>query len=749
MNSETLADVKHASGLPLVTKTPLLSSGDVETKRQEILQYFHDTFTLYESIFECLVNDEAYYTRANTLRHPLIFYYGHTAVFFINKLNVAKLIDERVDPHIESTVAIGVDEMSWDDLNDERYQWPTPAEVKAYRDTTRSIVDRFIRECDFSMPIDWQSPMWIVLMAIEHERIHLETTSVLIRELPLNLVKPHPVWGKICDDSGDAPENELIKVDGGTVELGKSKANELYGWDNEYGYSSEQVESFSASKYLVSNQEYLAFVEANGYATEKYWSEEGWRWACYREAKCPVFWVGPEEDIAANDATANDITGASTGNSKAANPSQGYRYRAMLEVIDMPWDWPAEINYHESKAFCNWKSEVTGKTFRMPTEAEWHQIRSALDTDQPYWDQAPGNINLESEMSPCPVTRHEFHDGFHDVIGNVWQWTETAIDAFDGFEVHPMYDDFSAPTFDGKHHLFKGGCWISTGNYAIKDARYAFRRHFFQHAGLRYVEANPLPAVEVNIYETDQMVSRYIDFHYGETHLNVPNFPVACVEEIAKRLSGRTTERALDLGCATARSSFELAKLFDHVDAVDFSARLIEAPTNLQKTGRQRYSVTDEGDLQLLREIRLDDYPGYAEVKDKIAFMQGDACNLIAKYTDYDVVFAGNLLDRLYDPIEFLNSIKSRIRHGGLLVLASPFTWLEEYTPRDKWLGGFKNAMGESFSSLEGIAEALAPEFALLDSAMDVPFVIRETSRKFQYGVSQLTIWENRTNADG
>ena len=163
----------------------------------------------------------------------------------------------------------------------------------------------------------------------------------------------------------------------------------------------------------------------------------------------------------------------------------------MLDVIDLPLDWPSEINYLEAKAFCNWKSAKTGRHFRMPTEAEWHLLRQPLDTDQPYWDQAPGNINLEGDMSACPVNRHKFYDGFYDIIGNVWQWTETPVDGYDGYEVHPVYDDFSTPTFDGKHNLFKGGCWISTGNYSIKDSRYAFRRHFFQHSGLRYVEADP------------------------------------------------------------------------------------------------------------------------------------------------------------------------------------------------------------------------------------------------------------------
>jgi formylglycine-generating enzyme required for sulfatase activity len=52
---------------------------------------------------------------------------------------------------------------------------------------------------------------------------------------------------------------------------------------------------------------------------------------------------------------------------------------------------------------------------------------------------------------------------FFDVIGNVWQWTETPITGLSGFKVHEVYDDFSTPTFDGKHNLMKGGSFFSTG----------------------------------------------------------------------------------------------------------------------------------------------------------------------------------------------------------------------------------------------------------------------------------------------
>ncbi|MFT5045795.1 MAG: hypothetical protein ACI8UP_002769, partial [Porticoccaceae bacterium] len=198
-------------------RTTLLDQGSVEDKRAEVLEYFHKTCDLYESLFECLKGDDAYYTRANPLRHPLIFYYGHTAVFYINKLNVAKMIDERVDSSLESSLAIGVDEMSWDDLNDRDYQWPTPAKVKQYRDSMRAIVDGFIRTCKISLPISWEDPLWIVMMGIEHERIHLETSSVLVRELPLEMLTDHPVWSTICRTSAQAPINSLLPVTGGTI----------------------------------------------------------------------------------------------------------------------------------------------------------------------------------------------------------------------------------------------------------------------------------------------------------------------------------------------------------------------------------------------------------------------------------------------------------------------------------------------------------------------------------------------------
>ena len=193
--------------------TVLLTGDDVEAKREEIREYFHKTFTVYERIFECLANDKAYFTKATSLRHPLIFYYGHTAVFFVNKLHVAKLIPSRIDPDLESTLAIGVDEMSWDDLDESNYNWPTPQQVLEYRNKVRNLVDDFITNAPLTLPIQWDDPMWIVMMGIEHERIHLETTSVLIRQLPIELVQPHPLFPE-CEIRGQAAAGQPSMVPG-------------------------------------------------------------------------------------------------------------------------------------------------------------------------------------------------------------------------------------------------------------------------------------------------------------------------------------------------------------------------------------------------------------------------------------------------------------------------------------------------------------------------------------------------------
>jgi hypothetical protein len=99
------------------THTIVLNQGEPEEKRAEILEFFHATYDLDEKLYETLKEEGSFYLRADRLRHPLIFYFGHTAAFFVNKLIIARVIEDRINPRFESMFAVGVDEMSWDDLD--------------------------------------------------------------------------------------------------------------------------------------------------------------------------------------------------------------------------------------------------------------------------------------------------------------------------------------------------------------------------------------------------------------------------------------------------------------------------------------------------------------------------------------------------------------------------------------------------------------------------------------------------------
>jgi len=686
-----------------------------EDKRAEILACFSDSWETYERLFTVIADDEAYFRRADPLRHPLIVYVSHTAVFFVNKLLLAGLIDARVNPRFESIFSVGVDEMSWDDLDERLYDWPPVADVFAYRRQVRAVVEHVIASAPLRLPITWEDPFWTILMGIEHERIHLETSSVLIRQLPLASVRPQPAW-PVCPSRGPAPAPGWAPVPGGTLSLGKPRDHVLYGWDNEYGRLDATVASFRAGTLLVSHAEFRAFIADGGYTTERWWTAEGWAWRNFRQATHPQFWV--------------------------PRPDGGWNLRCLAEEIPLPENWPVEVNQLEAKAFCNWKAAREGRPIRLPTEAEWYRLLDHVGLpDQPDRTVAPGNLDLAGWASSTPVDAH-VHGGFGDVLGNVWQWTETPIAGFPGFAVHPLYDDFSTPTFDNKHNLIKGGSWISTGNEATRHSRYAFRRHFLQHAGFRYVDSDQAVELRDDVYETDASVAQYCEFHYGDTIFGVPNFAVRCAEICRELAGGRRLERALDLGCATGRASFELARFCTHVTGIDFSARFIRICHQFQKHGSIRYAVPDEGELMSFRECTLGGL-GLADVSARVEFRQGDAHNLKPQHSGYDLVLAANLIDRLYDPARFVADLGTRVRPGGLLVILSPYTWLEEFTPRDKWLGGRK-VDGENLTTLAALRAGLAGAFDPVGAPLDVPFVIRETRRKHQHTLSQMTAWRRR-----
>ncbi len=234
-----------------------------------------------------------------------------------------------------------------------------------------------------------------------------------------------------------------------------------------------------------------------------------------------------------------------------------------------------------------------------------------------------------------------------------------------------------------------------------------------------------------SVYESSEYLDQYMVLHYGSAEMQMPfefgphdaaSLPRRCAELVVDSCDNLLLdkEKALDLGCAVGGATFALAEHFNFVQGLDLSESFIEMALNIKKNKSVSYDKIT------------------AKVSDEAAgrtqFVQADACNLTLSpdLGEFDAALMANLLCRLPEPAKCLSAMKSIIRKGGLLVITSPYSWSEAYTPKDKWLNG-----------LEDIKSILKDSFELLDS-LDMPLLIREHHRKYQYIVAQASVWQHR-----
>lgn len=251
--------------------------------------------------------------------------------------------------------------------------------------------------------------------------------------------------------------------------------------------------------------------------------------------------------------------------------------------------------------------------------------------------------------------------------------------------------------------------------------------------------------METSFYETNKAVSEYLLFHYGKRDDLLLNglgpeealdFPLRCGE----LHNGFELERnrALDLGCAVGGAAFAMSQAFDEVVGLDFSHALIESAQRMASEVEITIPIAIEGELT--RDIPVSIRP--TARPDRVRFAQGDAMNLDPELGSFDFILMANLIDRLPDPAFCLSRIHDFVRANGILAITSPYTWLEEYTPKEKWLGGYL-LDGEAIRTHDSLLKLLEERFELLDTS-NLPFLIREHERKNQYSIAQATLWRKR-----
>ena len=345
--------------------------------------------------------------------------------------------------------------------------------------------------------------------------------------------------------------------------------------------------------------------------------------------------------------------------------------------------------------------------------------------------------------------------------------------------------------------MIVGGSFISTGDEASTFARFHFRPHFLQHSGFRLVASDDeAPATHLfagnfdgqaaaaaaaakqdddgaaggntnsngNVYETDDSLHMYLGLHYptsGEEegvppilpHANAPNHGLYFPQRVARLLNTLnpepTNNRALDIGCAVGGASFELAKTFEHVDAFDFSESFVRAAKHMQERDDVTFRVPIEAEIY--REVRAVHGEGVTnEVRSNVNFFAGDAqmigeMNAEGKLGTYDGVVMSNLLCRLPDPSACINALPCIVNKGGVVVMVTPFSWLLEFTPKSKWLGGFDDPVSKDPIYSKDVQKEMMESrgFEKIHEE-EMPLVIREHQRKYQYIVSEATGWRKK-----
>jgi iron(II)-dependent oxidoreductase len=423
-----------------------------------------------------VVKPDSLYERPIAERHRIIFYVGHLEAFDWNLFHERILGLRSFHPEFDRLFAFGIDPVGGGLPADQPADWPSITAVRDYVKKIRAVLDENLAHAllDSSLPAsDGFSLATLLNVAIEHRLMHAETLAYMLHQLPLDRKVPQTV-----------PQEESLKViappvihrsveiPGGMVTLGLARGSELFGWDNEYEAHTVNVPPFAIDQYKVTNRQYLDFINAGGYETPAFWSDDdddnndnAWNWKARQEISHPAFWK---------------------------REGTQWLYRTMFDDIPLPLDWPVYVSLAEANAYAKW----AGKS--LPTEAEWQ--RAAYATPQgderayPWGNEAPvhsfGNFDFAS-WSPAPVNafpRGQSAFGVHGMLGNGWEWTSTKFAPFPGFEPFPFYRGYSADFFDGKHFVMKGGSPRTAACMLRRTFRNWFQAHYqFVYTGFRCV----------------------------------------------------------------------------------------------------------------------------------------------------------------------------------------------------------------------------------------------------------------------
>lgn len=406
----------------------------------------------WDMVTNMIDHDAMLFEQPIGLRHPFIFYIGHIPAFLDimitrhkadpsenNQLTepakFADIFERGIDPDMDHPDNCNPHSFVPNDKND----WPSVTSILQYQQIVRNRLRRLLSywktENSTNSVENWttqrHSAGRVIWMCFEHEAMHLETILYMIVQSP-NFKHPPvtpPLWYRRHTDQCRVTKlsilnhANMISFDGGNVEIGIDELEETdislavteseikFGWDNEHPKRVVSVLPFELQSRPVTNGEYWLF-----------WKDTG-----EDRRLLPAAWYFENE----------------------CDQSPKVKTSFGLCEFHSALNWPVQVSCQQAEAY------ATKNRMRLPTEPEWIHFRRTMEAQLTTTDLSFRNYGFKS-WTPLSLSNERVH-----ILGNVWEWTSTVWNYYDGFLSSQLYPGYSSDFFDGKHRVVLGASWAT------------------------------------------------------------------------------------------------------------------------------------------------------------------------------------------------------------------------------------------------------------------------------------------------
>ncbi len=285
----------------------------------------------------------------------------------------------------------------------------------------------------------------VLEIGIQHEQQHQE---LLLMDIKRNFFENplRPAYQNISIETGvmDALP-EWKHVPGGLCEIGVSLNEKSFAYDNERDSHTQWIDGFMLSSHLVTNGDFIQFIDDKGYENSLLWLSDGWDTKVAQNWSHPLYWEKIE--------------------------GQWWTFSLSGMIPLDPAAPVCHISYYEAQAFVKWKG------CRLPTEFEW-EIAAKMET------QITGHFLEDSRFTP--QSPDESQEVFSQIHGSLWEWTQSS------YRPYPRYEGL-AHGLNEYNEIFMANQMVLRGGACVtpqKHYRPTYRNFYYPHqrwqfAGLR------------------------------------------------------------------------------------------------------------------------------------------------------------------------------------------------------------------------------------------------------------------------